>query len=216
MKKKILIITLMIYVFFAHIDEAQTMSYDCLKEDKDKLIELAKVINVDFYEENGSINARVNNIYKYFFIVDQANNKTYKGFDFDKIIIKDVGDKKKINLSIYSDMSSCNKEKILNIEVPVPIANKFYEHDVCKNINMHLFCDKYYDNNLNESQFVQLVNQYKKKYIINEYRYNELSTTEVILEFLSNYYLIITIPLILFCTMGIILLNIKESKSKKL
>ena len=216
MKNKIIIISFLFFLLFINANKLEAIVYDCKKEDENKLLELANLIDVTFYEEEGNLNLMVNNIYDNFIVIDRNTQIGYKGYDTENIIIYNIDRTKEINLSVISNMSNCYNKVIRTIKKEVPKYNPYYDTSICSGMNGYPLCDKYYPHGYTEEQFNSIVKSAKVNYDKIYYNKTSLTNAENILNFLSENYLLITIPTIILGTGGIVLLKLKENQRLKL
>ena len=108
----------------------------------------------------------------------------------------------------------CPSQVLTTIRLNLPSYNSYYKDEACKGIENYSLCQKWSSHNLSYEKFLERVTAYKDSLIVDpepepEPVVNELSITQIIINFLLDYYIIILIVLI-SGLVGIYLLSNKD------
>lgn len=215
--KKIVKLFIIISLFIINPLEIRAVEIDemyCTDTQKNIQMEAIDYTNFIFYEENGSIKLNVDREMTFIDIYDATNKKYYYEGITKYSYNSSIKQNSVIKIEFYSNVVPCVGEKIGELELETPTLNKFYEHEACDGVYGYTLCDKWYNNNLSEADFIYYVDLYKNSYYyIDE---NEVVYFfDKVLNFLFEYYLVITLPIIIVGT-GLIIFIIYSEKKKSL
>lgn len=154
---------------------------------------------------------------------ETKNYVTYYPDSNNQIIIKGMQAGKSYRYSVYSKTNTkCNEELLNNFYVTPPSYNKFYIHDLCKDIQSYSSCQKWTKTSFgdDEAKFKYDVKKYLQSLEVEkppeeEHREDPYGWFVELIAFLDKYIFIITVPIIALCIIGMIIYNKKTSFNLK-
>ena len=168
-------------------------------------------INNNAYVLTESISCNEFNNIKEIYFVDLTNYRTYN-YTKEEFVITGYQSGESIRYDFYS--KDCPSQVLASIRLNLPSYNSYYKDEVCKGVESYSLCQKWSSHNLSYEKFLERVTNYKNSLIsepepLPEPTVNELSITQIIINFLLDYYVIILIVLILGLV-GVYMLSKKD------
>ncbi|MDD2377611.1 MAG: hypothetical protein PHD10_00815 [Bacilli bacterium] len=201
-----------------------TIKAQCGYSEKVRLQKIASNVNFsyDYIEtkKGSSVNnvefiITIANIHPDIYIEDTSSGTVYT-FAKNSSVVTERNYSAGINVmyKIYGKTKNCNDELLLTNYVNTPNYNRFYNDEACRGIENHELCQKWSKVNLNYSDFVKKIDAYKKSLIVEEEPVEPEKKTfnyNFIYFFISKYYFIIMISIIVVCLFLMYRINKKNS-----
>lgn len=199
---------------------------ECTYSEKVRLQKIAGNINFSYDFEEKIADGKVNgieffitiaNIHPDVYIKDTLKNVNYY-YNANSPIIRNGDYISGIAtvFKVYSNVENCKNELIYTKYVNLPYYNRYYADDACKGIENYELCQRWQSTTLTYSQFIKKVNEYKES-IIKKPNPDETDKDdngfdfELIYQFISKYYFVILVSVIVVCLSAIFYLNKKDS-----
>ena len=180
--------------------------------------------NVNFkvdYTENYPIvkfHVTISNLHPDIKIFDMHTGNIYTyGMDPNnptEVAVYNYDDDRTLEYEIYSTYANCPDEIVFKNYVTLPSYNHYYKNEQCEGLQNYKLCQKWEKNKLNYAEFTETMVEYKETHKIpeagqkQEEEENEIS--DKVIEFISKYYMIILIPIIVICSGLMIYLDKKD------
>ena len=210
MKRIVIVFILMLLFPMVKVNGA-----GCDYSNLSRLKKIASNVNIsyDYIEKNNDVtfNITLNNLNKEIYFVDLTNYRTYN-YTKEEFVITGYQSGESIRYDFYS--KDCPSQVLASIRLNLPSYNSYYKDEVCKGVESYSLCQKWSSHNLSYEKFLERVTNYKNSLIsepepLPEPTVNELSITQIIINFLLDYYVIILIVLILGLV-GVYMLSKKD------
>lgn len=172
-------------------------------------------VSYDYIENNSSVvfNVTLNNLNDELYFVDQSNYQRYN-YTEEELTISNYRSGQTIRYVFYATDSDCTDTPLYTARVILPTYNQYYKDEVCNGIENYSLCQKWSSHNLTYTNFVQKVNEYKNSLNsptipVEPSMPVEVSITQLIVDFLLDYYIYIVIILLL-ALIGILSIRKKD------
>ena len=160
-------------------------------------------VSYDYIENNSSVvfNVTLNNLNDELYFVDQSNYQRYN-YTEEELTISNYRSGQTIRYVFYATDPDCDDTPLYTARVILPTYNQYYKDEVCNGIENYSLCQKWSSHNLTYTNFVQKVNEYKNSLNsptipVEPSMPVEVSITQLIVDFLLDYYIYIVIILLL-------------------
>ena len=135
------------------------------------------------------------------YFVDQSNYQRYN-YTEEELTISNYRSGQTIRYVFYATDPDCDDTPLYTARVILPTYNQYYKDEVCNGIENYSLCQKWSSHNLTYTNFVQKVNEYKNSLNsptipVEPSMPVEVSITQLIVDFLLDYYIYIVIILLL-------------------
>ena len=172
-------------------------------------------VSYDYIENNSSVvfNVTLNNLNDELYFVDQSNYQRYN-YTEEELTISNYRSGQTIRYVFYATDPDCADTPLYTARVILPTYNQYYKDEVCNGIENYSLCQKWSSHNLTYTNFVQKVNEYKNSLNsptipVEPSMPIEVSITQLIVDFLLDYYIYIVIILLL-ALIGILSIRKKD------
>lgn len=201
MKKIVVLIALLL------LPISKINAFYCTNSEMTRYKRLASNINYsyDYIEQNDDVTFKITlvNLNSEVYLVD-SNGKYYYQ---DNEIVIDALDGQNISFKVYPRNNYCDTELLYTINITLPTYNKYYNDEICKDIQNYKLCQRWANINLNYEEFTKKVNEYKQSLIKEEPIVEEEKVEESLLDYIiyyfAKYYYVILIAIIVFASIGI-------------
>ena len=180
--------------------------------------------NVNFkldYTENYPIvkfHVTISNLHPDIKVFDLHTGNTYTyGMDPNnptEVAVFNYDADRTLEYEIYSTYNACPDEIVFKNYVTIPPYNHYYKNEQCKGLEKYKLCQKWEKNNINYAEFTETIQKYKEEYKIpdagQKIEDDKSKFYDQIVNFISKYYAIILIPIIVICIGLIIYLDKKD------
>ena len=169
----------------------------------------------DYIEKNGKLTFSVTlvNLNEELYIVDTTNEKVYK-YDGKERTISGYAPGTVVKYEVYTNNKDCSDTLLYTIRIVLPYYNPYYSDEICNGVENYIYCQKWYNNNLDYDTFVSRVTTYKesleKEPVVVPPKVEEYTWLDAVLDVLVDYYHIILITIIVVCG-TVIYINEKKS-----
>ena len=168
--KKIIILFTIFYIFlFVTNVNAATCSYSELKELKKlaQKVEIGYEPSIPEKGENARFTLKVYNLDSRFKITNPMGDYIdgNDSFKSEGIFVSNSEAGSTIKFVVYaSSKSACSDERLTSFSVELPVYNKYFNREECKENETNKVCRKWYDaSNLSEKKFKELTTVKKEK-----------------------------------------------------
>lgn len=193
----------------------------CSSAETVRLQKIAGNVNfkVDYTENYPTVkfHVTISNLHPDIKIFDTYTGNTYTyGMDLNnptEIAVYNYEDDRTVEYIFYSTYENCPEEIVFKNYVTFPSYNHYYKNELCEGIKGYKLCQKWEKNTLNYAEFTETMTEYKKtNQIQNNIEKNDDTSKnyDKIIDFISKYYLIILIPIIVVCSGLIVYLDKKD------
>lgn len=161
-------------------------------------------------DSNVTFNIKLYNLTQNMYIVDN-NDVVYSDFD-SELSFDGYRSGNSASFKIYMQGGECDGTYLTTILIQLPVYNKFYSNAVCDDVPNYYLCNKWGSVGMDESSFIAKVNEYKLSLENDSLEdYGELSIWEILIEYVSKYYYIGLIGVILLVSVGFYFSNRKNN-----
>lgn len=197
---------MLVFVLFLFLAVPNKISALCNTQQQATLQKIASNItySYEYIESSDSFNITLTNLDNRVYIKDDSTNKIYRNISNKEITIGGYRVGSVITFSIY-DPSYCTPSSLRIIYVNLPAKNKYFNTDICKDLNDFYYCNKWTQNNLSKKEMQDKIDEYKglnntddDEKILEARNY----FLEKIIEIYINYYYIILPTIIILCIFG--------------
>ncbi len=172
--------------------------------------------NYDYVEgDNITFNIIVTNLSDDLYIYDRTTGNTFSSrtVGSSETILYGYNPGNDYGFDIIPYDEACYEEIMLTKYVNIPYYNPYYNDQVCNGYENYKLCSKWIKMDLSYDDFVNKVNEYKKKSSKPNVKEDDIDYTndvlnKIIVGFLDNY-VIILISIIIICGVGIVILSKK-------
>lgn len=173
-------------------------------------------ISYDYIENNSSVvfNVTLNNLNDELYFVDQSNYQRYN-YTEEELTISNYRSGQTIRYVFYATDPDCTDTPLYTARVILPTYNQYYKDEVCNGVENYSLCQKWSSHNLTYTNFVQKVNEYKNSLNSPTIPVEpsipvEVSITQLIVDFLLDYYIYIVIVISL-ALIGILFIRKRDN-----
>ena len=217
MKKKVLL-----FIALILLCRYEVFAANCDYTKISRMKSIVSNINISYdyniIENTAYFDVTLNNITSELYFVDSLNNKTYTFNDTSDGEITIKGYTKSGNYKFYSNLDECYGTILGTKYYTVPIYNKYFDSEYCKDVQNISVCQKWADVKYTEDEFKKLIDDYKKNLKKEEEKSDDKSERDSeILDKIANiyisYYYYFLGGIIIICG-SIILIKRRDSKFK--
>ena len=173
-------------------------------------------VSYDYIENNSSVvfNVTLNNLNDELYFVDQSNYQRYN-YTEEELTISNYRSEQTIRYVFYATDPDCDDTPLYTARVILPTYNQYYKDEVCNGVENYSLCQKWSSHNLTYTNFVQKVNEYKNSLNSPTIPVEpsipvEVSITQLIVDFLLDYYIYIVIVISL-ALIGILFIRKRDN-----
>lgn len=169
----------------------------------------------DYVEKNGKLTFSITlvNLNKELYIVDIATKKVYN-YNSSELTISGYKPGSTVKYAVYATNKNCSDTLLYTVRVVLPYYNPYYSDPVCEGASDYIYCQKWYNNNLDYETFVKRVTAYKEveldEPIIGPIEVDEYTWLDALLDVLIKYYYVVLIMIIIVC---VTVIYVTEKKS---
>ena len=189
-----------------------SVSAECSSSQRARYRNMASNINSYSYFNGTSFDVVFYNISNEFNIVSKDNGSSFRVSDkFGEYKISGVQPGKTYTYYVYPINNECSSIRSRTFYLDLPYYNKYYSDPVCVGSTSSL-CNKWLNTaNISHEEFIKRVTDENKETEIQEIEPEKVKDKKSFFEFLSKYYMLILILIIIFGSYGIYFLNKKDS-----
>jgi len=215
-----LIFVLMFFALFNPISVKASCTYSELSD----LKKIASNINVsyDSYMENDipKFNVFFNNLNDKLYIKDTSTGNIFTNHNttLNELVLNYFKEGTTSKIEVYSYGETCHDYLLYTTYVVLPSYNKFYGNSLCEGIEDYKLCQKWVSNTMTYKDFYNDIKKYKKSLEKQEMetQKEKVSVSELILNFIYDYGIIIGVSLLIIYITVFIVRYIKRDRFKYL
>lgn len=184
-----------------------------------RLKQIASNVNTSYEyitnEAGSSFAITLSNLTSEIYVHDDyfVNNYYYDGNS--DLVLNNYSAGSTVKYDIYTTNSKCKNPFLFSIYVNLPTRNAFYGDPLCDGISNYKYCQKWFKTDISYDQFQKIITEYKNSLLNgNEKEEKEEilapSFGEIIIDFISKYYLYIFSAVVVI---GIVTISILKKKN---
>lgn len=158
----------------------------------------------DYVEKNNKLTFSITlvNLNKELYIVDMTTEKVYN-YTSNELTISGYAPGTIVKYAVYTTNPNCSDTLLYTVRVVLPYYNPYYSDPICDGVSDYIYCQKWYNNNLDYDTFISRVKAYKSSLleepIVEPIEVDEYTWWDAILDVLVDYYYVILIMIIIIC-----------------
>ena len=218
MRKRFLILFLIMFLYNINV-QALTYAgceYSDISNMKKTVTNVNAVYSYRIVNDVAYFDITLTNLDGNTYFIDNERDGVYKSFKNGEITIKNYKNKS-VMLKFYSNKKECKDILLGSKYIQLPIYNKYWNKDVCKDITGLDFCNKWSSKVYTLEEVKKNVDDYKKSLIKDPERQKEEAYKKTFLDKLIDlyvkYYIYVLAVIIVICV-AIIEINKRKNRFK--